>query len=63
MRDGSRGKYGSPGNGESATCRFQNPPEGSNPTLTAILLESTSYEGLVSIPGPKAKPDRRFQGA
>ena len=37
MRDGSRGKYGSHGNGESATYRFQTPPEGSNPTLTAIF--------------------------
>jgi hypothetical protein len=37
MRDGSGGKYGNPGNQESATYRFQTPPEGSNPTLTARI--------------------------
>lgn len=35
MRDGSHGKSGSAGNEGSATCAFQDPPAGSNPTLTA----------------------------
>ena len=35
MRDGSPGRYGTPGNEESASCRFQVPLVGSNPTLTA----------------------------
>jgi hypothetical protein len=42
MRYGEHGTYGSPGNQESATYRFQIWPEGSNPTLTAIL-ESVIY--------------------
>jgi len=35
MRDGSAGKYGNPGNEESATYRLPDRPGGSNPTLTA----------------------------
>ena len=35
MRDGSPERYGTPGNEESVSCRFQVPIVGSNPTLTA----------------------------
>lgn len=34
MRDGSGGKYGTPGNGESATYTSPDPLVGSYPTLT-----------------------------
>jgi len=37
MRDGSAGKYGNPGNEESATYRLPDRPGGSNPTLTARI--------------------------
>lgn len=42
MRDGGDGRYGSPGNEESVTYRCADRPEGSNPTLTAIL-KSMAY--------------------
>jgi hypothetical protein len=35
MRNGSAGRYGNRGNAESASCRFEMPFQGSNPTLTA----------------------------
>jgi hypothetical protein len=35
MRDGTNGTYGTTGNKESATYRFPNPPEGSQPTEPA----------------------------
>ena len=38
MRDGSDGKCGTAGNGESATYTLPDPLVGSNPTLTAKLL-------------------------
>jgi len=40
MPNGSLGKYGNPGNEESATCRFYLPFQGSNPTLSATLRVS-----------------------
>jgi len=43
MRDGSAGKYGSNGNGESATYRFATAPVSSNLTLTAISLGSNYF--------------------
>jgi hypothetical protein len=38
MRDGTPGNYGTPGNKESVSYRFQEPLVGSNPTLAAIPL-------------------------
>ena len=38
MRDGTDGSHGNPGNDDSATCTFQKPIEGSNPSLSATKL-------------------------
>lgn len=49
MRDGSYGKYGNPGNEESASCRTPEGLQGSNPTEIVKRLccpEVISEEGL-----------------